>query len=122
MKSVEIVIATHKKYDFPKGESYLPLQVGANNNANDLGFEKDNTGDNISEKNPYFCELTGLYWAWKNLKSDYIGLVHYRRHFTLKAGKIKIEKRLNSALSDAEIKQLIEKITIIEKIVVTTSK
>lgn len=113
MKSVEIVIATHKKYDFPKGESYLPLQVGANNNANDLGFEKDNTGDNISEKNPYFCELTGLYWAWKNLKSDYIGLVHYRRHFTLKAGKIKIEKRLNSALSDAEIKQLIEKYDLI---------
>ena len=38
--------------------------------------------NNISEKNPYYCELTGLYWAWKNLDAEYIGLVHYRRYFT----------------------------------------
>ena len=108
MKSVEIVVATHKKYNFPKGESYLPLQVGAENNTNDFGYQKDNSGDNISAKNPYFCELTALYWAWKNLKSDYTGLVHYRRHFSLKSGKIKQTKRLDAALSDKEIKDLIE--------------
>ena len=44
----------------------------------------DNTGEHISEKNPHYCELTALYWAWKNLKSDYIGIVHYRRHFVKK--------------------------------------
>ena len=46
-----------------------------------LGYQGDDAGDNISEKNPYYCELTGLYWAWKNLDADYIGLAHYRRHF-----------------------------------------
>ena len=107
MRSVEIIIATHKNYDFPKEKSYLPLQVGAANTDNDLGIEKDNTYDNISSKNPYFCELTGLYWAWKNVNADYVGLVHYRRHFTLRSGKIKQAERLKSALSDIEITDLI---------------
>lgn len=89
---VKIIIATHKKYRMPEDTMYLPLHVGAegktdkNGNPLDLGYAKDNTGDNISEKNPSFCELTGLYWAWKNLSADYIGLAHYRRHFGKKKG------------------------------------
>ena len=70
----------------PEDELYLPVQVGSEGKE-DIGFEKDNTGDNISGKNPFFCELTGLYWAWKNLKCDYIGLVHYRRYFSKKKMK-----------------------------------
>ena len=68
----------------PADPMYLPLHVGAALSDKELGYAKDNTGDNISERNPSFCELTGLYWAWKNLDSDYIGLAHYRRHFSLK--------------------------------------
>lgn len=79
-KIVKIIIATHKKYDVPNEEMYLPIHVGAEG-KNDIGFKKDNEGDNISLKNPYFCELTGIYWAWKNLQADYVGLVHYRRYF-----------------------------------------
>lgn len=42
----------------------------------------DNTGDNISEKRLSFCEYTVMYWAWKNVKSDYYGLCHYRRYLS----------------------------------------
>jgi hypothetical protein len=48
-------------------------------------IQRDDEGDNISEKNPYYCELTGLYYAWKNLDADVIGLVHYRRYFSMKS-------------------------------------
>lgn len=49
-----------------------------------LGFLKDNVGDNISEKNPQWSELTALYWGWKNLKNTkYAGLCHYRRYMNV---------------------------------------
>ena len=52
----------------------------------------DDTGDNISSKNGEFCELTAIYWAWKNLKdADYIGLAHYRRYFETKFTSANIE-------------------------------
>lgn len=65
----------------PNDDVYLPIHVGREGKT-DLGYIGDNTGDNISAKNANYCELTGLYWAWKNLKCDYIGLCHYRRYFT----------------------------------------
>ena len=79
--NLRILVATHKKYWMPNDEIYLPIHVGKENKQ-DLGYIGDNTGDNISLKNPNYCELTAVYWAWKNLKADYIGLVHYRRYFT----------------------------------------
>lgn len=75
-----IYIATHKAFDVPKLDEYVPLQVGAENKKT-LGYLQDNTGDNISLKNPNYCELTGLYWIWKNQKDQFKGLVHYRRYF-----------------------------------------
>ena len=106
---VNIIIATHKKYDMPKYKSYLPIHVGKEG-KNDIGFKGDNTGNNISLKNPYFCELTGLYWAWKNLKVDYVGLAHYRRHFK---GKTKSKDKFEQVLSDKEINELLRKNDII---------
>lgn len=78
---IKILAATHKKYKMPKDNMYLPIQVGAEGKQS-FGFQRDDTGENISSTNPRMCELTAIYWAWKNLDADYIGLVHYRRHFT----------------------------------------
>ncbi len=83
MKDIKVIIAAHKPYKMPKDNMYLPVFVGAEGKA-EIGFQGDNTGENISSQNPYFCELTGLYWAWKNLDNDYLGLAHYRRHFANK--------------------------------------
>lgn len=77
---IKIIVATHKKYWMPEDDVYLPLHVGKSG-KNDLGYQGDDTGNNISYKNANYCELTGLYWAWKNLECDYIGLCHYRRYF-----------------------------------------
>lgn len=86
METVKILIACHKPdSSIRKDDIYMPIQVGkALNPELNLGFQCDNTGDNISDKNNSYCELTALYWAWKNLKNvDYIGLAHYRRYFKM---------------------------------------
>ena len=85
MSDIKIIVATHKQYWMPSDPMYLPLHVGREG-KDDLGYTGDNTGDNISSRNANFCELTGLYWAWKNLPCDYLGLAHYRRHFTVYRG------------------------------------
>ncbi|TDQ57887.1 uncharacterized protein DUF4422 [Mesocricetibacter intestinalis] len=84
MANIKVLIAIHKDYAFPKDDCYYPIQVGKTISHLDLGILDDEQGNNISHKNNSFCELTALYWAWKNnffADSDYVGLVHYRRYF-----------------------------------------
>lgn len=115
--SVKIIVATHKKYRMPGWKSYLPLHVGAEGKKDqdgkplDLGYQKDNEGDNISYKNPFYCELTGLYWEWKNLKEDYLGLVHYRRYFSLK--RKRSSDPFDDILTDRQIMSLIRRYPVI---------
>jgi len=77
---IKIIVAAHKEYRMPWQNIYLPVQVGAAGKES-IGYQRDDEGDNISNKNDTYCELTGMYYAWKNLDADYIGLVHYRRYF-----------------------------------------
>ena len=84
-----MVVATHKQYAMPQDAVYLPVFVGAalsGDAAVPPGFARDDEGENISAKNRGWCELTALYWAWKNTKADAVGLVHYRRHFRGRGG------------------------------------
>ena len=89
--NIKILIATHKKYYMPPEDIYVPVRVGSSLAKDDFGYTRDDSGINISEKNPYFCELTAVYWGWKNLNADYIGLSHYRRHFSCKKAKWKCD-------------------------------
>jgi hypothetical protein len=61
-----------------------PLMVGGANQKNNCRITGDDTGENISSKNKYYCELTGIFWVWKNTQSDVTGACHYRRYFTAK--------------------------------------
>lgn len=102
-ENIKIIIATHKSYRMPEDSLYVPVHVGAEINKKDLGYVKDNTGENISSKNASYCELTGLYWAWKNMDAEYLGLAHYRRHFSLKK---KTKDPFDNILTSEEIKGL----------------
>ena len=81
-----IAAVTHKPYRMCDDELYLPLMAGAAGmpEAATSGYIRDDSGDNISDRNAWFCELTGLYWMWKNSDADNIGLCHYRRYFARK--------------------------------------
>lgn len=113
MKDIKIIVATHKKYKMPQDDIYVPVQVGAEGKE-DLEYQKDNEGENISSKNQYYCELTGLYWAWKNLDTEYIGLSHYRRHFmgNKKVAKTE-EERFKTILNREQVEKILEKTDII---------
>lgn len=82
-----IAVATNKAYPMPRAKVYLPMLVGAallekkDPLLSDQRFQRDDIGENISDRNRLYCELTGLYWMWKHCDADNIGLVHYRRYF-----------------------------------------
>jgi hypothetical protein len=105
--NIKILVATHKPYWMPEDNVYLPIHVGKNGKT-DIGFVGDDTGDNISNKNINYCELTGLYWAWKNLHADYIGLCHYRRYFAHKYHGNSLESKQKAILSKTDYEVLLQ--------------
>lgn len=109
MQEIKILVAMHKAYALPGADIYVPIQVGG---CHIPGMEhalRDDTGENISRKNKNYCEMTALYWAWKNLEADYIGLVHYRRYFAgkhfaaNKASRIADRREIEDALKKAPV-------------------
>jgi len=82
-KTLNVVtyVATHKMYDMPRDSGYRPIHVGRAGAMTELGFPGDDVGENLSHKNATYCELTALYWMWKNTHDEAYGLAHYRRYF-----------------------------------------
>ena len=113
MQKLTVLVITHKDYEFPTSACYRPIFVGKRANAlKNEGFYQDNSGINIAEKNSGFCELTGLYWAWKNgvfENNEYVGLVHYRRYFAGKA----LDLKKKQIASESELLTILEKYDVI---------
>lgn len=101
--SIKIFVMTHKQFEAPTDSMYVPLQVG-HAISPELGYLADDTGDNISRKNKSFCELTGIYWLWKNYHAcDYIGICHYRRYLINRQGLIFTENELMRLLENHDM-------------------
>lgn len=101
--SVKMFTMTHKKFDEPKDTMYVPLHVGRELSI-ELGYLSDDTGDNISNRNASFSELTGVYWVWKNESSAaYVGICHYRRYLINKSGRIFSESELLNLLQEYDL-------------------
>lgn len=84
MTGICMFIAANMVTRFPRVPGYQPILMGSGAGKPPEGVLTDATGDSIAEKNPYYCELTGLYWIWKNLElPDIVGLCHYRRYFAI---------------------------------------
>lgn len=107
--NAKIIVVTHKDYIMPTDNLYLPICVGIGRDRLKDKFQADNIGDNISDKNSTYCELTAIYWAWKNLKADYVGIAHYRRHFTIKENS----QNIVDALTTEQLSGLVETSSVI---------
>lgn len=98
-----IFTMTHKKFNQPADDIYIPLHVGRAASG-DLGYMGDDTGVSISQKNCFYGELTGLYWLWKNYQTDgNIGICHYRRFFIDNSRMLLKEEDYNRILEEYDV-------------------
>lgn len=100
-----IYIVTHKKIPLRNSKIRKKIKVGSK--IDDIEYLNDSDGDNISYKNPFYCELTALYWIWKNSDENIVGLEHYRRFFASSITPFKYkfltEKEINKYLKKFDL-------------------
>ncbi len=107
--SISILVATHKRAEMPTDGAYLPVHVGRALSTCDLGIQGDDEGANISSLNRSYCELTAVYWAWRNLDADVYGLSHYRRYFAGSA----VGPSGSEILSEHEVEDLMDRYDVV---------
>ncbi len=66
-------------------------------------IDQPHEGDNIDFLNPWYCELTGLYYLWKHVDDKIVGLEHYRRYFVNDKGNLLSENEINEILKNNDI-------------------
>ncbi len=83
MNKIKLYISVFKGASDGIGDILAPVSAGAAlYSQDDPRLELcDDAGENISELNPSYCELTVQYWAWKNCDFDFGGILHQRRYF-----------------------------------------
>ncbi len=106
MSDIKLFVCCHKLCKLPKHELLMPIQVGtalSEKRFPDILY--DDTGENISQRNRSYCELTAQYWAWKNCDADYLGFFHYRR-FLYPDPEARRPYRIENALDEALLRKL----------------
>lgn len=95
-KRVKLFVVAHKPFEMLEGKALVPIHVGrvASRLKDEMaGMIGDDTGENISLKNPQYCEMTAHYWIWKNVHDiKYVGVCHYRRYFGIDFSDESIEQ------------------------------
>jgi hypothetical protein len=82
-KDIQLNVLHYKNGDsFPDLSGYRHIWAGKAGKKEPSLLTGDDTGEHISDKNPYYSELTAIYWIWKNITADIIGTCHYRRFYT----------------------------------------
>ncbi len=99
-----VAVALHRQYWLPDDPLYTPMQVGAARRPG-WGVARDDVGENISEKNLGFSELTAQYWLWHNAEADVLGLCHYRRYFAARRFGPKKKRILTLAQAERLMQQ-----------------
>lgn len=106
----KIFVVSHKDFKVPPQKEYVPIYVGPSQLSAKREYYRDKDLINIAHKNPNYCELTALYWIWKNVKDlAYIGFVHYRRYFF----KSFLSRNYNNLLNEQQIINLLKTYDII---------
>ena len=136
-KKIKILVTYKGRHKIIESDIFTPIQTGRA--IADEVFDEmigDDTGDNISHLNSYYCEMSAIYWAWKNYEQlgnlEYIGFMHYRRHLlfnpkvkfsndVIKYKKID-DDYLTNALSEREISQYLDRYDVLAGQYYTTDK
>lgn len=105
---IRIYTCTHKAFTPPPDPIYVPILCGAalpgREESGMPAALRDDGGENISLQNPFYSELTGMYWAWKNdREADILGLCHYRRYLLDSKRKLFTEGTITAALSEYDV-------------------
>ncbi len=105
----KIFVVTHKNVKMPQDPTYAPIVVGKNKDEFPKEYYRDDQNDNISNKNESYCELTAMYWIWKNVDEyDNIGICHYRRYLMKN-----VSNNIGDILTKEEIEENLKKYDII---------
>lgn len=124
--TVKILVACHDENVYvPELESLAPIQVGSACTPGHFGgMLHDDEGENISAKNAMYCEMTAIYWAWKNLPkedADYVGLFHYRRYLSFSPKRFKTNY-FGEAIFDRLDKSVLDELRLTDETITETVK